>query len=1093
VLRDGGGTRVTRAIGAAAPEDMVNRSQLFLKKEDLFWILLSLVVLLPTLYYPYVKSREYPEFSLSPGDWSVMLVAPCTGADCLEVGDRVLAIGKLDFDTFSHHRLVELFSGFDGREVAMARVLRHGRTLSLPVRAHAHVDRVPWGAASGLFPLVFWLMGSVVVIFLRPRDQRWLVLVAFSYVTALWLSSGLASAAHLRGSAVVFHAAIWFFMPLSVHLHLILPSSLLDGRVRRAVLLSLYATALIFAVLDGCYLLNGLSYGPILFTAAAVLASLGLLLLRLLLPLDPALKLANRIMLFGLFFGLGPFIFFFGLLPLFRPLAGVPDLWTLHPWLLVLAFLSLPLLPMSYIYALYKHHLGALEFRANRLFGIYSFSALSITAFTMALFLVGGLWGPVNERYLAAVLTLSLVFAVGTPLLREPFQKLVDRHVFGLRHTPEEIISLVSERVPLAFNSDVLARLLVNEILPTLLIRQSALYLLADGRYETLYEQGLPAGGPPMSNDDLAALLAVSGRYLAPGPGGAPHGWVRLAIPLSLQSETLGVWLIGRRDPDDYFPASDIALLSTVANQIAPMVANVRLYERAQLEIAQRSLAEGKIRRSEERFRNLFEATLEGIAIVRGGVILEVNHALLAIFGYEAAELIGRELSDLLPEVGSAPAGAPREGSGWRRDGSAVDIEIAAKNYVFQGEDVTVVAIRDIARRKRDEAENQMLQRQLLHSQKMEAIGRLSAGVAHDFNNCLLAIFGYGDLLLEHYADDRFLQRNLGGIKEAAQKAASLTRQLLAFARRQPMETKVVSLNAVVKGVEKMLRRLLGDDVSLITELHPGAGRVKIDPGQLEQVVVNLGVNARQAMPSGGRLVLRTTPLEVQAGGSAPHADVPEGSWILMTVTDTGVGMDAGTMARAFEPFFSTKGEGTGLGLATAYGIVHQSGGHIFVDSAPEQGARFSIYLPVTSESESAAAEPSAGAADSGSEAILLVEDEEGVRTVLQRILAGRGYRVLAAAGAGEALEVARRNQGAIDLLLTDVTMPRTKGPELAAALLAEQPGMRVIYMSGYSERALPSGAGSPICLQKPFSAKTLARTVRAVLDGPQGEPPLPA
>jgi CheY-like chemotaxis protein len=284
-----------------------------------------------------------------------------------------------------------------------------------------------------------------------------------------------------------------------------------------------------------------------------------------------------------------------------------------------------------------------------------------------------------------------------------------------------------------------------------------------------------------------------------------------------------------------------------------------------------------------------------------------------------------------------------------------------------------------------------------------------------------------------------------------------------------------------------MLRRLLGDDVSLITELHPEVGRVKIDPGQLEQVIVNLGVNARQAMPAGGRLVIRTAALEVAAGGSPPHAGVREGSWVLMTLTDTGLGMDAATQARAFEPFFSTKGEGTGLGLATAYGIVRQSGGHIFVDSAPGQGACFSIYLPVTSAGESAAPEPGVSAAESGSEAILLVEDEEGVRTVLQRILAGRGYRVLAAAGAGEALEVARRNQGAIDLLLTDVTMPRTKGPELAAALLAEQPGMRVIYMSGYSERALPGGAGSPICLQKPFSAQTLARAVRAVLDGPPG------
>jgi len=1079
---------------------MSTSPRLTLKKGDLFWILLSLLVLLPSVYYPYVNAFDTPDFSLDPGDWRVLEAPPCAGAGgtggagakCLEVGDEVLAIGKLDLATFSRSRTVELLDGFDRHGIATVRVLRQGRILSFPVHARSHAG-VPWTALMGLLPIVFWLMGTSAIIFLRPRDERWLVLVAFSYVNALWLASGLVSSTCLRGSCIVFHSFIWLFLPLALHLHLILPSSLLGRPLRRAVLAAVYTVAVALTALDAADLLQGLPgilhAGPILFTVAGVLLSLGLLLLRLLLPLDTAVKLADRIMLFGLLFGLGPFVFSFGVIPLLQSrLPGLfPDLWTLYPWLIVISLLSVPMLPMSYIYAIYKHHLGALEFRANRLLGVYGFSALSITAYLVVLFLVSGRWGALDERFLAAVFAVSLAFAAGTPLLREPFQKLVDHHVFGLRHAPDEVIDLVSERIPQAFDREVLARLLMDEILPTLLIRQSALYLFSGTRHEAVYEQGLPAAEPPVSTEELAALLSRSGRYLAPRPAGAPRGWVRLVIPLALQIETLGIWLIGRRDPDDYFPASDIRLLSNVANQVAPMLENIRLYERAQQEIAQRTKAEEEIRRSEERFRNLFEATLEGIAIVKGGVILEVNHALLAIFGYEAAELIGRELGDLLPEGGAAPTEAPREGSGWRRDGSAVDIEIAAKNYVFQGEDVTVVAIRDIVRRKRDEAENQGLQRQLLHSQKMEAIGRLSAGVAHDFNNCLLAIFGYTDLLLERYAGDLFLQRNLGGVKDAAQKAAGLTRQLLTFARRQPMEAKVVDPNAVVKGVEKMLRRLLGDDVSLTTDLHPGIGRVKIDPGQLEQVVVNLGVNARQAMPAGGRLAIRTAPLEVSGGGGVPsHADVAAGSWVLLTVSDTGVGMDAGIQARAFEPFFSTKGEGTGLGLATAYGIVRQSGGHIFVDSAPGAGACFSIYLPVTIERESAGAEAAAGAADSGSEAILLVEDEEGVRSVLQRILVGRGYRVLAAAGAGEALDVARRNQGGIDLLLTDVTMPRVKGPELAAALLAEQPRIRVIYMSGYSERALPTGAGSPVCLQKPFSAQTLARTVRAVLDSPR-------
>jgi two-component system cell cycle sensor histidine kinase/response regulator CckA len=1065
---------------------------------NLLLTLLSLAVLIPSVYYPYVNERENPDFTLAQ-DWRVLAAAPCAAEACLKVGDQVLTIGKLDLATFARDRTIELLDGFDRHGVATVRVRRQGRIVSFPVSARNAASSS--GPPLVLFPLVFWLMGTAAILFLRPRDERWWVLVAFSYVTAVWLATGLASATHFRGAAVIYHIFIWLFAPLCVHLHLILPNSLLGPRLRRAALFAIYAAALLLVVLDGLYLLRPAPFAPLLYTLGGMLLSVGLLLLRLFLPLDAAVKLASRIMLFGLFLGLGPFLFFYGMLPLLQHelAGGIPDLWALYPWLIGDSLLSLPMLPMSYIYAIYKHHLGALEFRANRLFGIYSFAALAISAYVMALGIVSGST-PLDERVLGGVLIVSLVFAFGTPLLREPFQKLIDRHVFGVRHTPEEVINLVAERVPLAFDRAMLARMLMDDVLPTLLIRQSALHLFAAGQHEVLYEQGLPADEPPVALAELQRLLAQAGRYLPPRPAAAPapRAWVRLVIPLALQSEPLGIWLIGRRDPDDYFPASDIRLLSTVANQIAPMVQNIRLYERAQQEIAQRIVAEDAIRRSEARFRNLFEATLEGIAIVRGGVILEVNHALLGIFGYQAGELIGRELAELLPETGPALSGEPREGSAWKRDGSLVDIEIAAKQYVFQGEDVTVVAIRDIERRKRDEAENQLLQRQLLNSQKMEAIGRLSAGVAHDFNNCLLAIFGYTDLLLEQHAGEAGLagngayselQGNLTGIKDAAQKAAALTRQLLAFARRQPMEVQVVDLSAVIKGLEKMLRRLLGDDIALVTELEARLPRVKIDPAKLDQVIVNLAVNARHAMPAGGRLKVRTMLVAVSGASPAPHADVPAGDHVLLTVTDTGVGMDAKTHARAFEPFFTTKDDGTGLGLASAYGIVRQSGGRIFVDSAPGQGACFSIYLPATTEREEARPQPAASDADTGVEAILLVEDENGVRTVLQRILSSRGYQVIAATGAEEALEVARRHRAGIDLLLTDITMPRIKGPELAAALLAEQPRMRVLFMSGYSEGALPSGAGAPICLQKPFSARTLARTVRAVLDAAPGAP----
>jgi hypothetical protein len=459
---------------------MSARPRLQLKRVDLVWILLSLIVLLPIIFYLYVNTFDTPDFSLDPRDWRVLEAPRCAAADCLQVGDQVLALGKLDLATFSSSRAIELLAGFDDHGTAMARVLRHGQVLSFPVQARGRPG-LGWTSLMGLLPIVFWLMGTATIIFLRPRDERWLVLVAFAYVNALWLASGLASASHLRGSAIVFHAVIWLFLPLALHLHLILPSSLLGRRLRRAILLALYAAALALVVVDGRGLLHslssGLASGPILFTAAGVLASLALLLVRLFLPLDTAVKLADRIMLFGLLFGLGPFVACFGLIPLlgsYLP-SALPHLWTLYPWLTAISLLSVPMLPMSYIYAIYKHHLGALEFRANRLLGVYGFSALAITAYAVALVLVSGRQGAPDERSLAVVFAVSLAFAAGVPLLRAPFQRLIDRQVFGLRHAPEEIIDLVSERIPLAFDRAVLAQLLVGEILPTLLIRQSVL------------------------------------------------------------------------------------------------------------------------------------------------------------------------------------------------------------------------------------------------------------------------------------------------------------------------------------------------------------------------------------------------------------------------------------------------------------------------------------------------------------------------------------------------------------------------------------------------------------------------------------------
>jgi len=1051
---------------------------------DFFLVFVCLIVLFPCLYFPYAASRPDLGFTLPDANWKAVVNQPCKyrPEQCLETGDQVLRIADYDHQRFLRTRRISLSSLFDSHGEARVELIRNGQRLVRTIKIVGGRLQLTVLVFVVLYPLIFWLMGTIAAIFLRPRDERWLILILFSYLTALWIAAGQGNRA--AGSVIVFHALVWFFLPVAVHLHTVLPVTLFRGRFRTALLAILYGTALVLAVLD--YQLRVPFTLTVSFAIAGVLLSILLLLLRLVLPVDPAARVAVRIMVYGLLLGLGPFLFFHGVFRLFfyHMLIEGRNLAWFENFMEGISLISMPILPMAYIYAIYKHHFEALEFRANRLLGIYSFSAILIAIYTLTFFVLSGRWKTVPGDFLATALFVTLVFVAMTPLLRDHFQRFVDRHVFGIKHTAQDVIGIVSSRIPSAFDREVLARVVANEILPTLLIRQSALYLFGEGRKETLYEQALPFGESEPTEAELLAFLDSCGRYLRPLEGDrSPRAWVRLVIPLIVQAQPIGVWLIGRRDPDDFFPASDIELLKTVANQIAPMAENVRLYEKAQQEIAQRKAAEEEIRRSEDRFRTLFEATLEGIAVVRNGVILEVNSALLAIFGFQPEEIIGRPLAELVADEVDLE-GVPRESLGFKSDRSSVNIEVAGKRYVFQGEEVSVVAIRDIAQRKRDEAENKMLQRQLLHSQKMEAIGRLSAGVAHDFNNCLLAIFGYSDLLVERYGDDAFLARNLTGIKEAGQRAAALTKQLLAFARRQPMETRVMSLNLVISELEKMLQRLLGEDIQLVTQLQPELAKVKIDPGQMEQVIVNLAVNARHAMPVGGRLTLRTLSLDVRDGGPAPHANVPPGSYVLLTVTDTGTGMDPVTQARVFEPFFSTKGEGTGLGLSTAYGIVRQSGGHIFVNSAPGEGACFSLYLPVTRETEVVRGGALAGLSDRGSETILLVEDEDEVRTVLNQILVSKGYRVLQASSGEEALILSRLHRGAVHLLLTDVTMPEMKGPELAQRLRAERPQTRVVFMSGYNDEQLSDGGlASPVCLQKPFSPQVLGEALRAVLD----------
>jgi signal transduction histidine kinase len=375
---------------------------------------------------------------------------------------------------------------------------------------------------------------------------------------------------------------------------------------------------------------------------------------------------------------------------------------------------------------------------------------------------------------------------------------------------------------------------------------------------------------------------------------------------------------------------------------------------------------------------------------------------------------------------------------------------------------------------------------QLRQAQKMEAVGRLAGGIAHDFNNLLTTILGTSDLLLEELPKEKRWREDVEEIRKAGDRAASLTRQLLAFSRKQVTEATTINLNDTVGSVGSMLRRLIGEDIELVTRLDPGLGMIRADPGQVEQVLMNLAVNSRDAMPSGGVLIIETANARLD-GDRDLTAGIPAGQYVMLAVSDNGVGMDAETQSHIFEPFFTTKeqGKGTGLGLATVYGIVRQSGGYVSVYSEPGVGATFKIYLPAVEDVPTAQLVPVASPRG-GTETILVAEDEPAVRNLARRILESHGYEVIVASDAEEAITMSRGFDGRIHLLLTDVIMPGMSGPQLADRISSERSDARVLFMSGYTDTAISHhGVLEPGIwyLQKPFSPVGLAEKVREVLD----------
>src|SRR5713101_2421370 len=512
---------------------------------------------------------------------------------------------------------------------------------------------------------------------------------------------------------------------------------------------------------------------------------------------------------------------------------------------------------------------------------------------------------------------------------------------------------------------------------------------------------------------------------------------------------------------------------------------------------ALRSAQEG-LRRSEINFRSLVTHAPYGVCRCDStGILLDVNPALVTMLGYAtASELVGRNVANLYSDsqqwFGLADFlstlekfhGLPAD---WvRKDHTSINVRLSGRAFRDKGNTIFFELFAE------DVTERRALEQQLRHAQKMEAVGRLAGGIAHDFNNLLMVISGYSELLLDRLGPDPTLRGPAQEVANAAGRATSLTRQLLAFSRKQMLAPKIVDLNSVVTENLKMLTRLIGEDIDLV--MVPGAdlGAVKADPGQIEQVVMNLAVNARDAMPQGGNLTIETANVQLDANYARFHVPVKPGDYVMLAISDTGMGMDTETQSHIFEPFYTTKGlKGTGLGLSTVYGIVKQSEGYIWVYSETGKGTTFKIYLPrvgATVDTEAAQTAAPSQQPGQGRETILLVEDEENLRQLTRQSLENQGYRVIDAADGAAAIRLSQAHKGPIHLLLTDVIMPGMNGRELANQVSPSRPEMKVLYMSGYTENHIGHNGTLDqgiILLQKPFTLPALKTKVREVLDTP--------
>jgi len=557
-----------------------------------------------------------------------------------------------------------------------------------------------------------------------------------------------------------------------------------------------------------------------------------------------------------------------------------------------------------------------------------------------------------------------------------------------------------------------------------------------------------------------------------------------LGVPLKTPTATIGVLVVQHYQNESAYDMRDLEFLDSVGGHIALAI--------------ERRRSEEALRKSESVFRLLFSHNPLPTWVMDDETLqfIQVNHAAVRQYGFAPEEFSQMTMFNIRPEEKKASLDAHPQNDGAeercqgvckhrKKDGKVFEVELISHQFDYAGRRVRLVVAQDIS-------ERHLLEQQLRQATKMEAVGRLAGGVAHDFNNLLMVIKGHTELLMSALPPADGMSRKIMQIDRAADRAAALTKQLLAFSRMQVLQPRVMNLNGVVDDMGKLLPRLIGEDIDLGIRTAPELGAIRADASQMEQIIMNLAVNARDAMPTGGRLIIETSNADLDRTYNSTHPIVKPGRYVLLAVSDTGIGMDAETQAHIFEPFFTTKepGKGTGLGLATVYGVVKQSGGFVWVYSEVGKGTSFKIYLPRVDQPEDkgSAAAPFAEA-PRGTETILLAEDEQDVCEVAREFLESGGYTVIEAHNGAEALRLAGEHKSVIDLLVTDMVMPGMTGKELAGRLQHRHSGIGVIYMSGYSEQTVAETAqadASMLLLTKPFSRSSILRAVRQALNVPR-------